>query len=366
MGDTCIEDEYLTSLVLVLICLIKLKLRREKPMKYYTNNSYKQMHACFSSTTNHICPEKLYLDITEDCNLYCRMCRDELCIKGKTMNIQLFKRVVDETIPYVKSYSLFNWGEPLLVKDFKERVLYINEHKNADTVVEISTNGMLLSDDMIKFLCDEMVIVTVSFDGANKETFEYIRRGSNFEHICGNIERLVESYKGVVSYQAPGIYVSIQKDNVNQLRDIAKLAYELGIKRMGFGLVTSPPEYAPEINNDLREEIEGAAKFLDEHGMLNDLYPTRVGDYLWSGNQYIHKDNFILNSICNAPQISASIGYNGDVYLCCNVGEYVDNINTKSFLELWSSKRYDELRYNVNSEGYMPMRCRHCTWFNRV
>jgi MoaA/NifB/PqqE/SkfB family radical SAM enzyme len=191
-------------------------------MKFYTNNSYKQMHACFTSTTNHICPEKLYLDITEDCNLYCRMCRDELCIQGKTMDIELFKRVVDETTPYVKSYSLFNWGEPLFVNDFKQRVLYINEHKKSDTILDISTNGMLLSDDMIQFLCDENVIVTVSFDGAHKETFERIRCGSNFERICSNIERLAKSYKGEASFHAPGIYVSIQKDNVNQLLILVK------------------------------------------------------------------------------------------------------------------------------------------------
>ena len=335
-------------------------------MKFYTNNSYKQMHACFSSTTNHICPEKLYLDITEDCNLYCRMCRENLCIKGKTMDIELFKRVVDETIPYVKSYSLFNWGEPLLVKDFKQRVRYINQHKKADTILDISTNGMLLSDDMIKFLSDENVIVTVSFDGAKKETFESIRRGANFERICDNVERLAKLYKGNTFVHAPGIYVSIQKDNVNQLNDIAKLAHELGIKRMGFGLVTSPQEYAPEINDALREEIENTAKFLDEYGMLNDLYPTRVGDYLWSGNQYVHKDNFIINTTCNAPLISASIGYNGDVYLCCNVGEYVDNINDKSFLQVWSGKCYEELRCKVNLDGNMSKYCGHCTWFNRV
>lgn len=245
-------------------------------------------------------------------------------------------------------------------------VIYINEHKKVDTILDILTNGMLLSDDLIQFLSGENVIVTVSFDGKNKETFEHIRRGSNFECICGNIEKLVKSYRETAPFYAPGIYVSIQKENVDQLRDIAKLAHELGLKRMGFGLVTRPLEYAPDINDKLIEEIEYTARFLDEHEMLNDLYPTRVGDYLWNGKNYEHKDNFIVNSTCNAPLISASIGYNGDVYLCCNVGEYVDNINTKSFLEVWNSKNYDELRYKVNSESDMSLCCRHCTWFNRV
>lgn len=334
-------------------------------MKYYTNNSFKQMHACFSSTTNHICPEKLYLDITEDCNLYCRMCRDELSIRSKTMDMDLFKYVVDETSPYVKSYSLFNWGEPLLVKDFKERVIYLNKRKCANATIDISTNGMLLSNEMINFLKEQEVIVTVSFDGADKSTFEYIRRGANFERICTNLKRLADKYEGVQIQNAPGIYTSIQKDNSNQLTAIAQLAYSLGIRRMGYGVVVSPMEYAPNINSNLINEIEQTSMFINSNDMLNDLYPTRLGNYLWSGKHYVSKDEFILNCTCNAPLISASIGYNGDIFLCCNVGAYVDNISDKSFLEVWQGKRYEYLRTSVNSEEEMPGPCRNCAWFNR-
>jgi radical SAM protein with 4Fe4S-binding SPASM domain len=334
-------------------------------MKYYLNNSYKQMHASISSVTNHICPEKLYLDITENCNLFCQMCRDQLCASGKTMDIALYKRIVDETAPYVKSYSLFNWGEPLLVKDFKERVEYLNKRKLKEATIDISTNGMLLSSEMIDFLYSNKVIATVSFDGADKATFEHIRRGANFERICINIKKLTEVYEGLSIDLSPGIYTSIQKDNSTQLKEIAELAYSLGIRRMGYGLVSAPEKYAPVLNDSLRHEIEQTSKFLDSHKMLNDLYPTRVGDYLWSGEEYVSVDKFILNKNCNAPMISASITYNGDVFLCCNVGEYVDNINNKSFLDVWQGKRYDELRCAVNSCYNMPERCKKCTWVNR-
>ena len=121
-------------------------------MKYYTDNSYKHMQPVTSGQTSFSCPEKLYLDITQDCNLYCKMCRDGLQITGKTMSADLFYRLIDETSPFVKSYSLFNWGEPLIVKDFKERVKYVNTKKRKDCSIEISTNGMLLSSEMIEFL----------------------------------------------------------------------------------------------------------------------------------------------------------------------------------------------------------------------
>ncbi len=334
-------------------------------MKYYLNNSYKQMHANISSATNHICPEKLYLDITEECNLYCQMCRDELCTSGKTMDAALFKRIVNETAPYVKSYSLFNWGEPLLVKDFKERVEYLNKRKLPEATIDISTNGMLLSNEMIDFLYKNKVIVTVSFDGADKATFERIRRGANFERICSNIEKLTGVYEGLSIDLSPGIYTSIQKDNSTQLKAIVELAYSLGVRRIGYGLVTEPEQYAPALNDSLRYEIEQTAAFLNSHKLLNDLYPTRVGDYLWSGEKYVSVDKFILNTKCNAPRINASIAYNGDVFLCCNVGEYVDNITNKDFLDVWQGEKYNELRCAVNSCHNMPSRCKKCTWFNR-
>jgi len=36
-------------------------------------------------------PEKLYLDITEDCNLHCLVCRSEIKADGKTLSTELFE-----------------------------------------------------------------------------------------------------------------------------------------------------------------------------------------------------------------------------------------------------------------------------------
>ena len=134
---------------------------------------------------------------------------------------------------------------------------------------------------------------------------------------------------------------------------------------MGFGLVTNPDEYAPELSKSIREIIKETKNYLDNKGMLNDLYPTKVGNFLWDGNDYYHESNYIVDRNCNAPFVSASIGFNGDIYLCCNVGEKVDNISNKSFFEIWSGERYDTLRKAVNDKSLMPNRCKNCSWFNR-
>lgn len=334
-------------------------------MKFYTDNSLNHTMSCFGGQLSLEYPYKLYIDVTQDCNLNCKMCRENVQMTDKTMPFDLFCRLIDETSPFVRSYSLFNWGEPLILKDIRERIDYVCAKKRPDCEMDISTNGMLLSDDMIEFLHSRNTNVIVSFDGADKITFENIRRGANFEFICERIKSLSKMYSGSDLLHSPEIYTSIQKDNQHQLLLIVKLAYSLGIKRVGYGLVTAPIDCTADTNDDLRHEIESTAEFIDSHGMLNSLYPTKVGDYMWWGGKFVHKGNFIVDTSCNAPFTNASIAYNGDVYLCCNGGDVAGNVSDKNFKDIWRSERYNELREIVNSEADMPYRCRECTWVNR-
>ena len=146
-------------------------------MTHYLNNAFNLMQENTGGTALLAGPQKLYLDMTQDCNLYCQMCRDEVQMHGKTMPMTLFQRLVDETVPYCTSYALFLWGDPLVLPDFRERVQYVYEKKrehrlrlsekttqtntsqlHADCGIEISTSGMLLNDSMIDFLRQHEVL----------------------------------------------------------------------------------------------------------------------------------------------------------------------------------------------------------------
>lgn len=334
-------------------------------MKYYLQNSYQFLQAADDCGDCMICPQKLYLDITEDCNLWCRMCRSEKSVCGKTMSFDLFKRLVDETAPYVRSYSLFNWGEPLLVRDFCERVRYVNAGKRPDCHVEISTNGMLLTDEMLSFLISEKVSVIISADAANKTDFENIRRGAVFERIMRHAENAAKAYRDFPLQQAPSFYISIQKDNQNQIGEIVKLAHALGIKRIGCGLVVSPAECAPDQNESLCGELERAYEFIDNNDMFLEVYPTKIGDYVFADGKYRKAALFAVSTVCSAPLVSAAIDYSGSVYLCCNAGACVGSVHESSFLKIWQSDRYNRLRRDVNDPENMPKRCVNCSWFNR-
>ncbi len=281
------------------------------------------------------------------------------------MSIDLFKRIIEETSPYVRSYSLFNWGEPLLVKDFKDRVIFVNQHKRNDCNVDISTNGMLLSDKMIDFLFNERVSITISVDSAYKNTFENIRCGANFENVMKNAEKVALKYRDFPVQYSPEFYISIQKENQNSVLEIVKLAHSLGIRRIGCGLVTQPDKYSANQDEKLCSELERAYNYIKEQGMFLSVYPTKIGAYVFYGEKYYKASDFLVSTACNAPFVSATIAYNGDVFLYCNIGDCVGNVSDSSFLELWQGQRYNMLRQAVNDEQNMPKICKKCFWFNR-
>lgn len=334
-------------------------------MNIYTDNGVRQVHAQLSSSDNAICPQKLYIGITEDCNICCQMCRNSVSIKGNNMPIELFMRLVDETAPFVRSYSLFNWGEPLIVKDFKDRVRYLNAKKREDALVDISTNGVLLNEEMVDFLYEQKVRITISFDGKDKATFEKIRYGANFDTVCRNVRYATDKYSSVPLIIQPQLYTTLQKDNAGQLLDIVKLAYSFGIRRYGFGVLCRPEQFAIDDIESACKEAEKAINFMKEHKMLNDLYPAKIGNKLYWGGEYVPQEDFFIDTLCDAPCRSASICYNGDVCLCCNFGTIAGNVSDRSFLEFWQSQQYQELRNTVNDKARMPRICMDCNWVNR-
>ncbi|MCL2518457.1 MAG: hypothetical protein FWF15_07850, partial [Oscillospiraceae bacterium] len=69
------------------------------------------------------------------------------------------------------------------------------------------------------------VRVIVSFDGANKDTFEKIRRGADFKRVCDNAQRLNLAYEDTPLDIVPATYTSIQKKtNSNWKKSLKKSA----------------------------------------------------------------------------------------------------------------------------------------------
>lgn len=139
-------------------------------------------------------PTVLCIEPTSICNLRCTMCfqSDENFSKNKemqgNMSLEMFKKIIDEGKNYgLSSIVLASRGEPMLNKNIFEMIRYAKENGVID--IKMNTNATLMNEKKCRKLLESgLDNLVFSVDSPNKEEFERIRRGANFDKIINNIK----------------------------------------------------------------------------------------------------------------------------------------------------------------------------------
>jgi len=137
----------------------------------------------------------------------------------------------------------FFGGEPLMNWDVvKQLVAYarsIEKQHNKNFRFTLTTNGILLDDEVIDFLNKEMSNVVLSLDG-RKEVNDHFRRdyagNGSYEKIVPKFQRLVEK-RGGKDYYVRGTFTH---NNVDFTNDIFHMA-DLGFTELSMEPVVCPP-----------------------------------------------------------------------------------------------------------------------------
>ncbi|MSS64764.1 thioether cross-link-forming SCIFF peptide maturase [Velocimicrobium porci] len=213
----------------------------------------------------------LCLHIAHDCNLKCRYCfAEEGEYKGRRalMSYEVGKKALDFLIANSGNrHNLevdFFGGEPLMNFDVvKQLVAYGREQEkihNKNFRFTLTTNGLLLNDDIMEFANKEMANVVLSIDG-RKEVHDYMRPARNgkgsYDVILPKFEKLAES-RNQTNYYVRGTFTH---NNLDFSKDVLHLA-DLGFKQISVEPVVAQPEepYA------LQEE--DIAKICEEYDIL--------------------------------------------------------------------------------------------------
>jgi len=126
-------------------------------------------------------------EVTNACNLSCTICPVNRGMRRKRarMDLATFERFLDRN-PGLEFVLLFQWGEPLLVRDLPAMIAAATR-RGVRTM--ITTNGTLLDEGWCRRLLDAgLTRLTLSVDGA-PETHRRIR-GVELEPLRRNLERL--------------------------------------------------------------------------------------------------------------------------------------------------------------------------------
>lgn len=287
-------------------------------------------------------PSSIMLEVTNHCNLGCITCPREYgfgdaMAKG-TIGVDNMKKVIDEVGPYIDSIGLTGLGETLLYKKLEETLKYIKS-KNKGIQTFISTNSHIPgAEDYIAKLAPYLDTVQISIDGIGK-TYETVRLKSDYAFFLETARKLI----GVCKANNVSVmfnFVAV-KENYTQMKDIVRLASELGVSfvnvtPVNVGSITSVgvDYYELFYGDSFKSELKQAFELSKEVG--------NVELSIWD----IKKKNDFKK--CHLPWNHFYISWDGYMTPCCakpfpkelNFG----NVFETSLMQCLNSKEYRQFR----------------------
>ncbi len=244
----------------------------------FTEDVYKDVIIDFKKRKTVV--KALCLHIAHDCNLACKYCfADEGEYHGKKrelMSLEVGKKALDFLIENsgnrVNLEVDFFGGEPLMnFEVVKELVAYgraREKEAGKNFRFTLTTNGVLLNDDIIDFCNKEISNVVLSLDG-RKEVHDNMRPTRNgkgsYDVIVDKFKNFVEK-RGDKSYYVRGTFT---RNNLDFTEDFKSMA-ELGFKEISIEPVVSPDtcDYAireEDIHTICKEYDKLALDIIDRH-----------------------------------------------------------------------------------------------------
>ena len=217
----------------------------------------------------------LCLHVAHTCNLNCSYC---FASQGKyhgeraLMSLETGKRAIDfliENSGYHKNLDIdFFGGEPLMNWDVcKELVKYGREQEKIhgkNIRFTLTTNGVLLNDEVTEFCNKEMHNVVLSLDGRKEvnDRFRVDMAGNgSYDRIVPNFQKFVEK-RGSKSYYMRGTFTHHNTDFVNDIKHMLDLGFtELSMEPV----VTDPSSPSALTEEDLPvlfEQYEELARLM--------------------------------------------------------------------------------------------------------
>ncbi len=235
----------------------------------YTEDIYENYITDFKKRETVV--KALCLHIAHDCNLACKYCfaeEGEYHGRRALMSFEVGKKALDFLVKNsgnrVNLEVDFFGGEPLMnwqvVKDLVNYGRSLEKQNNKKFRFTLTTNGILLNDEIMEFLNREMSNVVLSIDG-RKEINDLMRpyRGGqgSYDTIVPKFKKVAES-RNQTNYYVRGTFT---RNNLDFAEDVMHLA-DLGFQQISVEPVVAMPE------DDYALRKEDIPKILEEYDRL--------------------------------------------------------------------------------------------------
>ena len=333
--------------------------------KLYTPDTYEPLAGNFKAKSGNVV-KALCLHVAHTCNLNCSYC---FASQGKyhgeraLMSFEVGKQALDFLMDNSGTrHNLevdFFGGEPLMNWDVvKQLVAYarsVEKERGKNFRFTLTTNGVLIDDDVIEFANKEMSNVVLSLDGRKEihdaTRVDYAGHGS-YDKIVPKFQKLVES-RGGKGYYMRGTFTHQNPDFTKDVFHMADLGFtELSMEPVVCA-ADDPMALTPEDIEVVKEQYEILAKDMirrEKEGKPITFYHYMID--LTEG-PCIYK----RISGCGSGTEYMAVTPWGDLYPCHQfVGE-----ETYKLGDIWNGVTNDALREEFRAcNAYARPECKDC------
>ena len=329
-------------------------------------------------------PHTIYIGITKNCNLKCRMC--DLGQKSGTsygrflspesdLPFFVWKKFIDEIAKFGPAIELCA-AEPLLYKDFMSMVKYIKQKK---LTCRIFTNGFLLEEYAHLIEKEGVDYLFVSLDGPGKIHDDIRGCPGLFEKVVNGLKKLKTNGK---TNPAIDINYTVTHHNYASIEPTVNVLMDRGVKFDRFTVMLTLfatkatadrhnrlyPEFPvePICENGVDFSVIDINVVKEQIERLRKKYPGKVRLYPEVNTAYIqdwyrNPNKFVGNNKCRFIWNSANITSDGGVitnFRC--VSRSFGNINREKFKKIWNCRDFRKFRLLSAKSGPLPI-CARCS-----
>jgi MoaA/NifB/PqqE/SkfB family radical SAM enzyme len=304
---------------------------------------------------------ELYLDVTNQCNLRCVMCKSANVAGPPTQELskETFEHIAAALFPNTADAVLSCVHEPLMVKNFFHFVGRAAAFEVPQ--ITITTNGQLMHAKTCRKIVESGITdLHVSVDGASTEVYESIRLGGKMSTLLENLAAFAE-VRGTAALPRLQIQAVIMPRNYADISRFVDVFARFRPRRLVFVHQNlQPPE--ERLRPLVERELDEALRRCVEENIIFEELPA-----------FFHSTRNVLDAFgvsdsaeattgpgCTDPLRFMRIQPDGSVFFCSGASIPAGNLNRQDIADIWNGSEYQRMRQAWQA-GTPPSGCRSCT-----
>lgn len=322
---------------------------------------------------------RLYVEITNQCNLDCLTCMRNVWEEPYGLMSQAdYQRILDGLSDFSPTPEVFfgGYGEPLYHPQVVE---WVHLARARGARVELITNGTLLDERTARGLVQAgLNCLWVSIDGTSPEAYADVRLGAALPQVTENVRRFA-SLRNPAAGELPeiGIAMVLMQRNLTDLPEMVRLGRSLGATRFSISNVLAHTAQLRQESLYDQALYQGAAQPSARVDLpridLDDTFLSALAELLRSNLSVQINGQSMVQAVNLCPFVekgSFSIRWDGQTSPCLpllhthhaylgdrqrTIHAYsCGSIRQSSLLALWQAPAYTALRQRLQVFDFSP------------